>query len=73
MYLDKLANLKAQLQQLAEGTHPEYNKKLKRLDNQHKERLVSKVVSSLKASTVSLCHVLLLCLLPLAPICLRLT
>ena len=40
VYLDKLASLKAQLQQLAEGTHPEYNKKLKRLDNQHKERLV---------------------------------
>ncbi|KAF0294548.1 Sin3 histone deacetylase corepressor complex component SDS3 [Amphibalanus amphitrite] len=39
IYLDKLANLKAQLQQLAEGTHPEYNKKLKRLDNQHKERI----------------------------------
>ena len=43
VYLDKLANLKAQLAQLAEGTHPEYNKKLKRLDIQHRERSVSQL------------------------------
>ncbi|KAL0122894.1 hypothetical protein PUN28_007523 [Cardiocondyla obscurior] len=39
MYQDKLASLKKQLQQLKEGTHPEYNRKLKRLEAQYKERL----------------------------------
>ncbi|XP_011640740.1 sin3 histone deacetylase corepressor complex component SDS3 isoform X2 [Pogonomyrmex barbatus] len=39
MYQDKLASLKKQLQQLNEGTHPEYNRKLKRLEAQYKERL----------------------------------
>jgi len=38
MYQDKLASLKKQLQQLKEGTHPEYNRKLKRLEGQYKER-----------------------------------
>ncbi|XP_047347442.1 sin3 histone deacetylase corepressor complex component SDS3 isoform X2 [Vespa velutina] len=39
VYQDKLANLKKQLQQLKDGTHPEYNRKLKRLEAQYKERL----------------------------------
>lgn len=39
MYQDKLASLKKQLQQLRDGTHPEYNKKMKRLDAALKERL----------------------------------
>ncbi|XP_012268612.1 sin3 histone deacetylase corepressor complex component SDS3 [Athalia rosae] len=39
MYQDKLASLKKQLQQLKDGTHPEYNRKLKRLEVQYKERL----------------------------------
>ncbi|KAH0949601.1 hypothetical protein HN011_004007 [Eciton burchellii] len=39
MYQDKLASLKKQLQQLNDGTHPEYNRKLKRLEMQYKERL----------------------------------
>ncbi|XP_050447419.1 sin3 histone deacetylase corepressor complex component SDS3 isoform X2 [Cataglyphis hispanica] len=39
MYQDKLASLKKQLQQLKDGTHPEYNRKLKRLEAQYKERL----------------------------------
>ncbi|KAK2578026.1 hypothetical protein KPH14_008443 [Odynerus spinipes] len=39
VYQDKLANLKKQLQQLKDGTHPEYNRKLKRLEVQYKERL----------------------------------
>ncbi|XP_037077850.1 sin3 histone deacetylase corepressor complex component SDS3-like [Pollicipes pollicipes] len=39
VYQDKLANLKAQLQQLKEGSHPDYNKKLRRLDFQHRERI----------------------------------
>jgi len=38
MYQDKLASLKKQLQQLNDGTHPEYNRKLKRLEMQYKER-----------------------------------
>lgn len=38
IYQDKLANLKKQLQQLKDGTHPEYNRKLKRLEAQYKER-----------------------------------
>ncbi|GLH01146.1 Sin3 histone deacetylase corepressor complex component SDS3 [Gryllus bimaculatus] len=38
MYQDKLANLKKQLQQLKDGSHPEYNRKLKKLDIQYKER-----------------------------------
>lgn len=38
MYQDKLASLKKQLQQLKDGTHPEYNRKLKRVEAQYKER-----------------------------------
>ncbi|XP_067013575.1 sin3 histone deacetylase corepressor complex component SDS3 isoform X2 [Anabrus simplex] len=44
MYQDKLANLKKQLQQLKDGTHPEYNKKLKKLDIAYKERLRLNVI-----------------------------
>ncbi|CAH2295988.1 sin3 histone deacetylase corepressor complex component SDS3 [Pelobates cultripes] len=39
MYQDKLASLKRQLQQLQEGTHQEYQKRMKKLDQQYKERL----------------------------------
>ncbi|CAL4098231.1 unnamed protein product, partial [Meganyctiphanes norvegica] len=39
MYQDKLAQLKKQLQQLRDGTHPEYNKKMKKIDATYKERL----------------------------------
>ena len=39
MYQQKLAQLKKQLQQLKDGTLPEYMKKLKRLDQNYKERL----------------------------------
>ncbi|XP_026670021.1 sin3 histone deacetylase corepressor complex component SDS3 isoform X2 [Ceratina calcarata] len=39
VYQDKLASLKKQLQQLKDGTHPDYNRKLKRLEAQYKERL----------------------------------
>lgn len=41
MYQDKLASLKKQLQQLNDGTHPEYNRKLKRLETQYRERLIN--------------------------------
>ncbi|KAM5193903.1 sin3 histone deacetylase corepressor complex component SDS3 [Mantella aurantiaca] len=39
MYQDKLASLKRQLLQLQEGTLQEYQKRLKKLDQQYKERL----------------------------------
>lgn len=39
MYQDKLANLKKQLQQLEEGVHPEFQRRLKRLEHQLHERL----------------------------------
>lgn len=39
MYQDKLAMLKKQLQQLKDGSHPEYNRRVKKLEYQYKERL----------------------------------
>ncbi|XP_037295474.1 sin3 histone deacetylase corepressor complex component SDS3 isoform X2 [Manduca sexta] len=39
MYQDKLASLKKQLQQLEDGIHPEYLKRVKRLEHQLHERL----------------------------------
>ncbi|XP_033748298.1 sin3 histone deacetylase corepressor complex component SDS3-like isoform X1 [Pecten maximus] len=39
MYQDKLAHLKKQLQQLQEGTLPEYIKKRRKIDQQFKERM----------------------------------
>ncbi|CAG9861497.1 unnamed protein product [Phyllotreta striolata] len=39
MYQDKLSNLKKKLQQLKDGTHHEYNKKVRKLEYQYKERL----------------------------------
>ncbi|XP_077097667.1 sin3 histone deacetylase corepressor complex component SDS3 isoform X2 [Siphateles boraxobius] len=39
MYQDRLASLKRQLQQLQEGTLQEYQKRMKKLDQQYKERL----------------------------------
>ncbi|KAM3961253.1 LOW QUALITY PROTEIN: sin3 histone deacetylase corepressor complex component SDS3 [Aphomia sociella] len=39
MYQDKLANLKKQLQQLEDGIHPEYLRRVKRLEHQLHERL----------------------------------
>lgn len=39
MYQDKLAQLKRQVQQLKDGTLPIYMKKLKKLEQQYKERL----------------------------------
>ena len=38
-FQDKLSELKRQLAQLNEGTHPEWMKKLKRLENSYKERM----------------------------------
>lgn len=39
MYQDKLANLKKQLEELKNGLHPEYVKRVKKLEHQYKERL----------------------------------
>lgn len=39
MYQDKLAMLKKKLQQLKDGSHHEYNKKVRKLEYQFKERL----------------------------------
>ncbi|KAG7490378.1 sin3 histone deacetylase corepressor complex component SDS3 isoform X1 [Solea senegalensis] len=39
IYTNKLASLKTQLQQLQEGTLQEYQKRMKKLDQQYKERL----------------------------------
>ena len=39
MYQDKLAQLKKQLQQLKDGTLPEYMKKLRKIDQSYRERL----------------------------------
>lgn len=39
MYQDKLALLKKKLQQLHDGTHHDYNRKVKKLEYQYKERL----------------------------------
>lgn len=39
MYQDKLASLKRQLGELRQGTHPEYMKRVRKLDQQYKERL----------------------------------
>nr|XP_023026693.1 sin3 histone deacetylase corepressor complex component SDS3 [Leptinotarsa decemlineata] len=39
MYQDKLANLKKKLQQLKDGTHHDYNRKVRKLEYQYKERI----------------------------------
>jgi len=39
MYQDKLSQLKRQVQQLKDGTLPIYMKKMKKLEQQYKERL----------------------------------
>ena len=49
MYRDKLNHLKKQLQQLSEGNHPEWLKRMKRLDNQLKERhFINTVIKELE-------------------------
>jgi len=44
MYQDKLNHLKKQLTQLAEGTHPDWVKRLRKLDQQLKERMIINTV-----------------------------
>ena len=49
MYQDKLSHLKKQLQQLSEGTHPEWLKRTRKLDMGLKERLfVNTVIRDLE-------------------------
>ncbi|ERE75460.1 sin3 histone deacetylase corepressor complex component SDS3-like protein [Cricetulus griseus] len=50
MYQDKLASLKRQLQQLQEGTLQEYQKRMKKLDQQYRERIRN--AASVHISTV---------------------
>lgn len=45
MYRDKLASFKKQLQQLKDGSHPDYNRKLKKLEANYKERLRLNIIS----------------------------
>lgn len=44
MYQDKLASLKKKLQQLHDGTHHEYNKRVRKLEHQHRERVRLNVI-----------------------------
>jgi len=44
MYQDKLNHLKKQLLQLSEGTHPDWIKRIKKLDQQLKERMIINTV-----------------------------
>lgn len=39
MYQDKLANLKDQLKQLDDNIHPEYVRRVKRIEQAYKERI----------------------------------
>lgn len=39
MYQDKLASLKKKLQQLKDGTHHDYNRRVKKLESQYRERI----------------------------------
>lgn len=41
VYQEKLAGFKKQLQQLKDGSHPEYNRKLKKLEHGYKERYLA--------------------------------
>ncbi|KAF6278572.1 SDS3-like protein, SIN3A corepressor complex component [Rhinolophus ferrumequinum] len=55
MYQDKLASLKRQLQQLQEGTLQEYQKRMKKLDQQYKERIRNaELFLQLEVSTMDL-------------------
>ncbi|NXP81530.1 SDS3 deacetylase, partial [Ramphastos sulfuratus] len=53
MYQDKLASLKRQLQQLQEGTLQEYQKRMKKLDQQYKERIRNAELSPKKSNFLS--------------------
>jgi len=44
MYQDKLSQFKKQLQQLTEGTHPEWTRRIRKLDQQVKERMIINTV-----------------------------
>ena len=49
MYLDRLSHLKKQLAQLSEGSHPDWLKRIKKLDTAHRERLfINTVIKDLE-------------------------
>uniref|UniRef100_A0A0K2TT56 Sin3 histone deacetylase corepressor complex component SDS3 n=1 Tax=Lepeophtheirus salmonis TaxID=72036 RepID=A0A0K2TT56_LEPSM len=53
MYQDKLSHLKRQLEKLEEGIHPEYVKKLRKLECSYKERMrVNDIVRDLEIEMV---------------------
>ncbi len=57
MYQDKLAQLKKQLQQLEGGTLPEYMKKLRKIDQSHKERLrINEIWYQYEVSSLATTH-----------------
>ena len=65
---DKLLELRRQLSQLNEGIHPEWTKKLKRLENAYKERLrinaiIRDLVSEIDIKKLTSFHNILLLLL----------
>lgn len=53
MYQDKLSHLKRQLTQLSELTHPDWSRRMKRLDQAYKERMrINSVVKELELEMV---------------------
>lgn len=51
MYQDKLANLKKQLKQLEDGVHPDYLKRLKKLEQNYQSRqLLNEVFERIEVS-----------------------
>ena len=56
MYQDKLAHLKKQLQQLEDGTLPEFLKRKKKIEQQYKERLkMADIFKEYEVGAVCLC------------------
>lgn len=54
MYQDKLASLKDQLNQLEQGIHPEYLRRIKRLEQVHQDRiLLNEAIYSFEVSLKS--------------------
>ncbi|XP_055927134.1 sin3 histone deacetylase corepressor complex component SDS3-like isoform X4 [Argiope bruennichi] len=59
MYQDKLANLKKQLKQLEEGVHPDYLKRLKKLEQNYQTRqLLNQVFERVEIERVERDHIL---------------
>lgn len=57
MYQDKLATLKKQLKQLEDGIHPDYMKRLKKLEHTYQTRqLWNEVFEKVEVRTKFLCQ-----------------